>query len=366
MKSSKSSSRTKRHKSKGRHHKEKRKKRKHQKSKDPESSSAPIKKDDPWEFASESDTEKVDNLIEPEKPQNEELSVIEEEKTEIQSVEQAEPELVQKEQLAEVQMEQSKHPEANPVQKVLSDLENTQEVKKHKRRHEDDEVAHKKEKRRHHHHQAKKSRDVRKAPQDGIVVADQENQDTTAPAPILEEVETPRLLAIKIKLCQECNSRHLQDACPLLEPAFTITDSVTLQQWVHAHQGNEEAMKAFNIADPIAQGYDKDDGFDSDGEESAKSKDTEEKQLIVDSSKPLYARDSLPECLELRMATGEHGLGVFVKGNSVPTYAQFGPLVGKPVQEMDIPDDFPMRHIWEVRFNQNLKFKIIYEFLIEF
>ncbi|XP_011498074.1 PREDICTED: uncharacterized protein LOC105362345 [Ceratosolen solmsi marchali] len=225
--------------------------------------------------------------------------------------------------------------------------------------------------------QMKKHRDVRKAPQNGLIIADDCQDKVTCPKDVrpipavdnslcnntlLSEgnenngTEPPRL-AIKIKLCQECNSRHLQDACPLQEPKYTIKDSISLEDWIKQYNNNLEVMKAFNSNDPMTQGYGRhtDDGFDSEEESSElyKSKmktDCEEKQQSIDTSRPLYARDSLPECLELKLSNMDHGLGVFVK-SVVPMYAQLGPLIGKPVQEMDIPDDFSMRHIWEIDLN---------------
>ena len=239
-------------------------------------------------------------------------------------------------------------------------------------------TVHKKDKKRHKggDSQSKKHRDVRRAPQDGKISADENeyvscsNDRSSIPIKssnivpdnsiLSSDVVTdtssadPPRLAIKIKLCQECNSRHLQDACPFVEPQYTVKDSITLDQWIQKYNKNSEIMKAFNSNDPMSQGYGKhtDNDYESDEEvsEQYKSKnkmDCEEKQLNTDSNKPLYSRDSLPDCLEFKLSNIDHGLGVFVK-TSVPMYAQLGPLIGKPVQEMDIPDDFPMRHIWEV------------------
>ncbi|KAF4520382.1 hypothetical protein B566_EDAN012887 [Ephemera danica] len=61
-----------------------------------------------------------------------------------------------------------------------------------------------------------------------------------------------------------------------------------------------------------------------------------------------FAKDSLPShmfSLEERDST--HGLSV-VATTPIVRYAQFGPLLGERIREMDIPDDFNMRDIWEV------------------
>ena len=116
-------------------------------------------------------------------------------------------------------------------------------------------------------------------------------------------------------------------------------------------------MKAVASEDPMSEGYGRltYDGFESDDESPTSSEQfkakpkmqREEKQLVVETDRPLYARDSLPDCLELKIANTDHGLGIYAK-NPVPMYAKFGPLIGISVREMDIPDDFSMRHIWEV------------------
>jgi hypothetical protein len=49
--------------------------------------------------------------------------------------------------------------------------------------------------------------------------------------------------------------------------------------------------------------------------------------------------------LEERDST--HGLSVIAKC-PIARYTQFGPLIGERIREMDIPDDFNMRDIWEV------------------
>ncbi|XP_012061041.1 PREDICTED: uncharacterized protein LOC105624292 [Atta cephalotes] len=253
---------------------------------------------------------------------------------------------------------------------------------------------HRRKKHKHtNEHKSKKHHDVRKAPQDGIVKQEEARNACppeaaellSSPAEIrssgriAEEAETrngrspegiidstddvasePQRLAIKIKLCQECNSRHLQDACPLTTSQYVIADTISYEKWLSRHKENSEIMKAIASEDPMSEGYGRltYDGFESDDEsptssEQCKAKpkmQREEKQLVVEMDRPLYARDSLPDCLELKIANTDHGLGIYAK-NPVPMYAKFGPLIGISVREMDIPDDFSMRHIWEIDNN---------------
>ena len=243
-----------------------------------------------------------------------------------------------------------------------------------------DDFIHKHRRKRHKHtneHKNRKHHDVRKAPQDGIVVQEDKNtcstiNDTTSitieklqnETNVENLISEPQRLAIKIKLCQECNNRHLQDACPLITPLYAISDSISYESWLNKHKENTEVLKAIKSDDPMSEGYGKitEDNNESEDEslltEQCKTKmktQKEEKQLTVDIDRPLYARDSLPECFELKITNSEHGLGIYAK-SSVPMHIKLGPLIGQPVREMDIPDDFPMRHIWEVKSMQYFLF----------
>lgn len=66
------------------------------------------------------------------------------------------------------------------------------------------------------------------------------------------------------------------------------------------------------------------------------------------------AEASLPPCLELRTIDSRHGLSV-VASQNIQAFTQFGPLVGQPVFEKEIPDDSTMEHIWEVSSYTNDK-----------
>ncbi|KAL0129598.1 hypothetical protein PUN28_001699 [Cardiocondyla obscurior] len=255
----------------------------------------------------------------------------------------------------------------------------------------DETTAFKHRRKKHKHaneHKNKRHHDVRKAPQDGIVVQEETRDACLSNAELpsstagsgkdtaAEDVENgnepdgfddiddvtsePQRLAIKIKLCQECNSRHLQDACPLTISQYAVIDTISYDKWLNKHKENTEIMKAVGSEDPMSEGYGRlaYDGFESDDESSTSNEQCkikpkvqrEEKQLIVEIDRPLYARDSLPDCLELKITNTVHGLGIYAK-NPIPMYAKFGPLVGISVKEMDIPDDFSMRHIWEIDNN---------------
>lgn len=243
-----------------------------------------------------------------------------------------------------------------------------------------DDSVYKHRKKRHKHtneHKNRKHHDVRKAPQDGIIMQEDKNicsiiDDRTSitigklqSENVENQMSEPQRLAIKIKLCQECNNRHLQDACPLITPQYAISDSISYEDWLNKYKENTEVVKAVKLDDPMSEGYGKiTEDNESDDEslliEQSKTKiknQKEEKQLTIDLDRPLYARDSLPECFELKITNSEHGLGIYAK-SSVPMHVKLGPLVGQPVREMDIPDDFSMRHIWEVKSMQYLSLYI--------
>ncbi|KAG8229310.1 hypothetical protein J437_LFUL009069, partial [Ladona fulva] len=60
-----------------------------------------------------------------------------------------------------------------------------------------------------------------------------------------------------------------------------------------------------------------------------------------------FAEASLPMALKLETREAGHGPGVIAR-RPIARFTQFGPLLGRRIREMDIPDDFGMRHIWEV------------------
>ncbi|KAL6259422.1 hypothetical protein P5V15_009345 [Pogonomyrmex californicus] len=223
---------------------------------------------------------------------------------------------------------------------------------------------HRRKKHKHTNEHKSKKHDIRKAPQDGMLVQEETREVCPPKAELLSSrarsEKSPQRLAIKIKLCQECSTRHLQDACPLIISLHAIADAISYEEWLSKHNENVEIMKVIKSENPMSQGYDRlmYDSVESDDESSTsnevcktKSKvPREEMQLVVDMDRPLYARDSLPDCLELKMTNADHGLGVYTK-EPLPIYAKFGPLIGVSVREMDIPDDFSMRHIWEIDNN---------------
>lgn len=141
---------------------------------------------------------------------------------------------------------------------------------------------------------------------------------------IIQNALSPRV-AITIKLCSDCDLRHVQNACPLFKPVRVINDAVTVSQCQWLDEGNK--YKIFS-GDSV-------------------HKDNEDESVGLE-MQPSFAEMTLPELLELRVIDSAHGLSVVTK-EFLPAYVEFGPLIGQPIKEMEIPDDFLMKDIWEVR-----------------
>lgn len=156
--------------------------------------------------------------------------------------------------------------------------------------------------------------DIRKAPELGL-----QNDSKLETQKIEHEIEdnTTRV-AIKIKLCQNCNTHHVQDQCPLTYPNFVISDSIDLPSWQEKFQNLHE-----------------------DQSELVKTEKED------DANKFIFANLSLPSFLQFLDTNTEHGMGVWAKVD-IQEFTQFGPLIGKVVKEVDISEDSNMRDIWEI------------------
>lgn len=130
---------------------------------------------------------------------------------------------------------------------------------------------------------------------------------------------TNKRVAIKIKMCTNCGSRHLQEQCPLQNPYYVVSDSITLPEW-------NERYRAI---------YEK--------EMSSENNDDMDSKLD-----PIpFASLSLPSLLYLADTNTSHGIGVFTNTN-IKEFTQLGPLLGKIIREVDISEDFNMRDLWQV------------------
>ncbi|XP_057660548.1 uncharacterized protein LOC130896435 [Diorhabda carinulata] len=134
-----------------------------------------------------------------------------------------------------------------------------------------------------------------------------------------DEKESNNIDKIKIKLCNLCNTHHIQDHCPINFPHYILNDSMEQHEW----------KEKYKVIQDIRDNKDK-------------SELNEEDML-----KYSYSLLSLPNCLEIMDTNTSHGLGIFAKRDLEP-FTQFGPLIGNNIKEMDIPEDVNMKNIWEI------------------
>lgn len=121
---------------------------------------------------------------------------------------------------------------------------------------------------------------------------------------------------IKIKICQNCNTHHLEGTCPVEFPSYVITDALDRNEWLKKYK---------SIYDKQCDDH---------------STDAVNNKL----NKFCYSILSKPDCLSLSVVQDE--LRVFAKTDFQP-FTQFGPLVGEVVKEKDIPEDIEMKYLWE-------------------
>lgn len=125
---------------------------------------------------------------------------------------------------------------------------------------------------------------------------------------------------IKIKICQNCNTHHLEGTCPVEFPHYVITDTLDRNEWVQKYKS----------------AYDKQFG---EGNEHSRT-DVINNEI----NKFTYSVLSVPDCLSLSLVQDE--VRVFAKTDFEP-FTQFGPLIANVVKEKDIPEDIEMKYIWE-------------------
>nr|CAD7598620.1 unnamed protein product [Timema genevievae] len=172
-----------------------------------------------------------------------------------------------------------------------------------------------KRKRRKHKHgehsTKKKNHDIRKAPQDGILM------ETTVP--VTQSV-------------METDNYATKDTAQPSELGPKQIDSGEIEQNT-AMSYEEETCDETSVPK-----------YDS-VKVKIEGSCTGDQDLIRE--KPSYARASLPAVLDIQTTDSGKELCVLARC-SICQYTQFGPLVGQIIKEKDIPDDFSMKHIWEV------------------
>lgn len=127
----------------------------------------------------------------------------------------------------------------------------------------------------------------------------------------------------KLNVCQSCSTCHAKDQCPINYPHYIIKDSVDYNDWLEKYEPIYESQRQ---------------------NETLNDKDSVGLKEI---DKYSYSIMSIPNFLNFGETNTNHGVGVFAKNNIEP-FSQFGPLIGKNIKEVDIPEDFSMRDLWEI------------------
>ncbi|KAJ8919680.1 hypothetical protein NQ315_006208 [Exocentrus adspersus] len=119
----------------------------------------------------------------------------------------------------------------------------------------------------------------------------------------------------KVNACHHCSTCHIKDQCPIYHPHYVIKDDIDYSDWLEKYKSAYESTKV--------------------------------DASLGETDKYSYSVLSVPSFVTLRDTGTSHGLGVFAS-NSIEPFSQFGPLVGKAVKEVDIPEDFNMKDLWEI------------------
>lgn len=153
--------------------------------------------------------------------------------------------------------------------------------------------------------------DIRKAPELTVQVDDVHLPDDINTDNLNSNVEKQRV-AIKIKMCFNCDTRHVEELCPLQNAIYIVLDSLNTDKWNVDYKSFYANGKTEN-----------------------------------DISNYSFAYLSLPNTLKLDNSNTTHGLSVFTNCE-IKEFTQFGPLVGSLIKEVDIAEDNSMRDLWEI------------------
>nr|XP_022920311.1 uncharacterized protein LOC111428853 [Onthophagus taurus] len=127
--------------------------------------------------------------------------------------------------------------------------------------------------------------------------------------------------------CTKCYSKHVQIECPFDEPIAVLTDALSYDEWKQKNLTNTSAeFKVENLEIDQAE--------------------TETNNTDYN-FKLSYSYLSLPDQLYFNDTNNDHGLGVFAT-HEIQQFTQLGPIVGKIVKEVDVPEDSNMRDLWEI------------------
>ncbi|XP_055844597.1 uncharacterized protein LOC129910994 isoform X2 [Episyrphus balteatus] len=140
-----------------------------------------------------------------------------------------------------------------------------------------------------------------------------------------------------IRSCRECTVMHDYEHCPLRNSVCYIKDTVDLSTWIE--RKNIEALEKLKTDSQRLEG-DGTDANELDEDNCSQTSDDVRRTTLT------FAEASMPSEFELRNIDA-NTFGVFAKSD-IPLLTKLGPIIGKPVQVNDIPDDSNMKTIFEI------------------
>ncbi|KAK2714246.1 uncharacterized protein LOC136039763 isoform X2 [Artemia franciscana] len=167
----------------------------------------------------------------------------------------------------------------------------------------------------------------------------------------------------KNRPCYSCNTSHPDTDCPLFIPTDCIldyrgepdlADEESESRGKSKLEGKQDSDEDSNNL-KIDERKEEKETASSAGEEKFPDQTENTKYpkanlllegALLAAETPL-SMASLPRAFRLEQRDPNHGLSVVAR-QTIQSFTQFGPLLGIPVRETDILEDFPMRYIWEV------------------
>lgn len=151
----------------------------------------------------------------------------------------------------------------------------------------------------------------------------------------------PRIKKIKLRKCNDCNTKHIPNECFIKKSINQLNDSIGLQQWREQNNVENILIKSEDVDDIDDNDDDDDESFSSDA--SLQDEDVSGKKSKPQNSITSFAEASIPAEFEIRK---ENDFSIFTK-SVIPKYTKLGPLIGVVIPETDIIDDNNMKFIIE-------------------
>ncbi|KRT78674.1 zinc finger protein [Oryctes borbonicus] len=168
--------------------------------------------------------------------------------------------------------------------------------------------------------------DIRKAPEFNVQIGYKPEENDLSEIDSNIQLDNNELqLTTVVELCNSCGAKHGQNQCLLYAPYYMLHDSITYDNW--NLKNRDVIMKNKLIIE--------------------NSEPLESCMQNYDDVKSTFAFLSLPDELCFEDTNTTHGLGVYSR-STLKEFTQMGPLIGKEIKEVDIPEECNMRDLWEI------------------